>query len=238
MFSKKSIVLISLISILSSALAAALPAKKDSLSNSSNDRVLYDQRQEGEWNVRADLKNFVILVIPTISQVPSNPTTSSSSSSTGSLLDFLTKSVPYRSHFKQNKNGRPHIKDNELVQQETAHFIESKTAPYHVDISQSNSAQIREGSDGILNENQPNLKPIQLGIGKRFSRAFLLTMPNDEDFVLTKMEDHKKIVKKDVKKKPIKAEVKNEFKLLGAEHEQCGPGMARDSYGNCTPAYI
>uniref|UniRef100_A0A2M4BKG8 Putative secreted protein n=2 Tax=Anopheles marajoara TaxID=58244 RepID=A0A2M4BKG8_9DIPT len=43
--------------------------------------ITFDQRQEGEYNIRADLENFVIVVVP------------SGSSSGATLLDFLTRSA-------------------------------------------------------------------------------------------------------------------------------------------------
>ncbi|XP_050084515.1 uncharacterized protein LOC126570634 isoform X2 [Anopheles aquasalis] len=43
--------------------------------------ITFDQRQEGEYNIRADLENFVIVVVP------------SGSSSGASLLDLLTRSA-------------------------------------------------------------------------------------------------------------------------------------------------
>ncbi|XP_049548978.1 uncharacterized protein LOC125959969 isoform X2 [Anopheles darlingi] len=47
----------------------------------SRKTITFDQRQEGEYNIRADLENFVIVVVP------------SGSSSGASLLDLLTRSA-------------------------------------------------------------------------------------------------------------------------------------------------
>ncbi|XP_055683903.1 uncharacterized protein LOC129790453 [Lutzomyia longipalpis] len=113
--------------------------------------VFYDQRQSGKYNIRADLDNFMILVIP------SSPSTSSS------LLDFLTQGTMRRSQLKHpsKKKGtkihklnvvkndaaesdhaveisgdRPKISQIHTIPQHPAvdHFIEGRT-PYKVDIS-------------------------------------------------------------------------------------------------------
>lgn len=114
--------------------------------------VTYDQRQEGKYNIRADLDNFMIVVIP------------SSPSSGASLLDLLTRSNQkksnnhgkYSSHKKYHGHTNKHHDDemrNEIkfdllqghaaavAEQNARHqqqqFIEGRT-PYHVDISSSN----------------------------------------------------------------------------------------------------
>lgn len=111
-----------------------------------NRRVItYDQRQEGKYNIRADLENFVIMVIP------------SSSTSASALLNLLS-----RSKFKKNRGkNNPKRKYSQKVEGEATggikkldylpirapadhsersntriieHFIEGRT-PYKVDIS-------------------------------------------------------------------------------------------------------
>ncbi|KAJ8964518.1 hypothetical protein NQ314_004813 [Rhamnusium bicolor] len=192
---------------------------------------------EREWNVRADLKNFVILIIPTPS--------ASTSTNAPSLLDFLTKSLPTRTHLNRVKPEKS--EHNPDAAQETMHFIESKTAPYHVDITKAKAqlAKLHPNDDKVVVANSPSvalvkpesevpvLNPSPSARSARISRAFVFTVPADEEFVVTKTEDSKKVVKKDGKKKPIKEFPKQTLKLLGAENEQCGPGMARDSYGIC-----
>lgn len=232
--------------------SSPLPGKKDA------GHVLYDQRQEGEWNVHADLKNFIILILPTAS-TSAKPTGSPSSSDYSSLfggpslLDFDTLISPTRSQLKRIKHKNPssakdysNSNNNNAAAEETKHFIEAKTAPYHVDISttrdhlaklhpepaQSEEIYIARSPSVALvkNTEQPILQPIQ-----RVSRAFLLTIPSNGKSILTEIDQDKRAAKKDVKKKTIKEGAKDSFKLLGAENEQCGPGMARDSYGNCRP---
>ncbi|XP_044271113.1 uncharacterized protein LOC123015448 [Tribolium madens] len=191
--------------VVTTALASPVPSK-----------VLYDQRQEGEWNVHADLRNFVIMVIPT--------QTSSSTPSTGGLLDFFVKSLPKRSQLKNlEKKGVPG--------EETLHFIESKTAPYHVDISRSKSqlARLHPDVPAVVNAEEiviaksPTIELVKdENPHPRVARAFLLTVPQDEEF--EKKKDGKK--KKEISKSVLK--------LLGAENdEECGPGLARDLEGVC-----
>lgn len=171
--------------------ASPVPAKYREVDG----KVLYDQRQEGEWNVRADLKNFLILIIPT-KQNSSPPT------GAPTLLDFISKSVPKAQHVKAAHPAK-------TEGQETIHFIESKTAPYHVDLTKTK---------------------LQEKKAARLARAVVLNVP-EEKFVLSSTEDHKKVVKKDNKKK-VK-DVSKEMTLLGSENEQCGPGLIRDSLGIC-----
>lgn len=102
-------------------------------------QITYDQRQEGKYNIRADLENFVIMIIP-------------SSPSTGmTLFDLLSKSARKRSHAKHTgkKHNKPEKKPLieeeieaqkpvEIVEQPSVRvvqeFIEGRT-PYRVDIS-------------------------------------------------------------------------------------------------------
>lgn len=37
-------------------------------------KIKYDQRQEGKWNIRADLENFVVLILPKSPSIPSSLT--------------------------------------------------------------------------------------------------------------------------------------------------------------------
>lgn len=105
-------------------------------------QITFDQRQEGKYNIRADLENFVIMIIP------SNPSTGMT------LFDLLSKSARKRSHAKHagKKHNKPEKKPLpeeeeeeieaqkpvEIVEQPTVRvvqeFIEGRT-PYRVDIS-------------------------------------------------------------------------------------------------------
>lgn len=181
----------------------------------------------GELNVRADLKNFVIVIIPT----PSVP----NASNTASLLDFLSKSLPSRSHVKRIKPSKTPIHD---AAEETQHFIEAKTAPYHVDLTKAKE-QLHPNNEEILLaastnvalvRSEPDLPSVRTA---RSSKAYVFTAPTEEEFTVTKTEDIKKVVKKDGKKIIKEAPAKHTLELLGAENEQCGPGMERDSKGIC-----
>lgn len=111
---------------------------------SPNRRVItYDQRQEGKYNIRADLENFVIMVIP------SSPTSASA------LLNLLTRSKSKKTHGKNNlkrkysqkldgdasdgvkkldylplRSDHSERSNTRIIE----HFIEGRT-PYKVDIS-------------------------------------------------------------------------------------------------------
>ncbi|XP_050304398.1 uncharacterized protein LOC126741956 [Anthonomus grandis grandis] len=225
-YTTMKIYLILLVFVSSQVHTSPVPGKQ----NSDKPNVLFDQRQEGEVNIRADLKNFVIMIIPKSPEIADSP-------SSGSLLDLLSK--------KHNNVKR--IKNNQKLMNraETMHFIESKSAPYHVDITKSSDHLM---NDEILATQSP---PISLPLksteeksksetvkllrqlrSAKFAKAFVLTVP-EEEFVLTKMEDKKKVVKKDnVKKNKEATNSEEEMVLIGAT-EQCGPEMRRDSEGIC-----
>lgn len=67
--------------------------------------VTYDQRQEGQYNIRADLENFMIVLIPP------NPVEGIN------LLDVLTKSSYRRSHHNASKNKRKQSSNLQLSPQ-------------------------------------------------------------------------------------------------------------------------
>lgn len=122
--------------------------------------ITFDQRQEGKYNIRADLENFMIVVIP------------SSPASGASLLDLLSRTNQKKSHHGAGKYSH-HKKylapskaastpeadnpessrrqPNDTTEEEAVrryqtavaakpHFIEGRT-PYHVDISSSGELQ-------------------------------------------------------------------------------------------------
>uniref|UniRef100_A0A182Y935 Secreted protein n=1 Tax=Anopheles stephensi TaxID=30069 RepID=A0A182Y935_ANOST len=117
--------------------------------------ITFDQRQEGKYNIRADLENFVIVVVP------------SGSSSGASLLDLLTRSAhkkdahQTRKASHKRKNNKAHGAHRKIAQVtpevivldensqrsaqlETEEFIEGRT-PYKVDLS--SSARSVDGDD-------------------------------------------------------------------------------------------
>ncbi|XP_072388348.1 uncharacterized protein [Diabrotica undecimpunctata] len=185
---------------------------------------------KGEWNVRAHLDNFLIMIVPTQTVA---------TAASPSLLDFLSKSLPKGSHIKRIKNLKKHPAA-ELAQEsqvlETQHFIESKTAPYHVDLTKPSADIKPTPSDDVVLANSPNLKVIKpetkLKRSTRFARTYIISIPSETDYISKKYAEPKSALRKH--KKTIKEKSKAELKLLGAELEQCGPGMVRDSYGVCT----
>lgn len=187
------------------AVCFSIPARHH-YRNTAQEHVKYDQRQEGEFNVRADLENFVILLIPATPSVPNN--SPSPSNPTLGLLDLLSKTIPLQKKQQHNKHVK---KDGQDLQNPTTieSFLESKTAPYHVDIDgEENLVNVEKKTHPELNE-----------AARRLAKAFVITVP---------MDVMKKDTKKDTKKK-----YESEMKLLGAENEQCGPGLSRDKDGIC-----
>lgn len=192
--------------------------------------VKYDQRQEGDVNVRADLENFVILIIPT-----------SSSNSLG-LLDLLTKAIPNKGALKKRAEMKKPIITTE---EETQHFIESKTAPYHVDIS-SHLAKTRNH----LAKLHPQLKIADKGeVLIAHSPVVSLTKSPDEaeerrssrNIVINQQDDVKALILTsdiavDLQKPkidPTERKDTAELLLLGSELVQCGPDQKRDANGIC-----
>ncbi|XP_029712587.2 uncharacterized protein LOC109412371 isoform X1 [Aedes albopictus] len=111
--------------------------------NKPRKTITFDQRQEGKFNIRADLENFVIVVVP------------SSPSAGVSLLDLLNR-AGHKNHQKKKSGHRKNTK-NHSSQKKSSHvtpevvvldesqtharvaneeFIEGRT-PYRVDISSS-----------------------------------------------------------------------------------------------------
>lgn len=126
--------------------------------------IQYDQRQDGKYNIRADLENFVVLVVP---------------SSGFSLLDLLRRSNSHhhkRAHGKHHKKfyGSPSKAEHDPSRKDSnrldylrpepsdlvdthpaapAEFIEGRT-PYHVDIS---SSEIRQAALQPLTKTLPTV---------------------------------------------------------------------------------
>ncbi|XP_028138989.1 uncharacterized protein LOC114333329 [Diabrotica virgifera virgifera] len=227
MLIKSIILLLSVCWCAYSAIASPVSKKEEKRTEAN---VLYDQRQEGEWNVRAHLDNFLIMIVPTQTVA---------TAASPSLLDFLSKSLPKGSHIKRIKNFKKHPV-SELPQEsqalETQHFIESKTAPYHVDLTKPSADIKPTPSDDVVLANSPSLKVIKpegkLKRSTRFARTYIISIPSETEYISRKYAEPKSALRKH--KKTIKEKSKAELKLLGSELEQCGPGMVRDSYGVCT----
>lgn len=128
--------------------AASTQSSNEIPSTTPRRLISYDQRQEGKYNVRADLDNFVILV------VPQNP------SSAFNILDLLTKSTggKKKAHAKHSNkkhsiasDSRHHHSHHQQPETQSYHvskpitdqFIEGRT-PYRVDISSIESSAVPE----------------------------------------------------------------------------------------------
>ncbi|KAM7353877.1 uncharacterized protein ACRADG_005797 [Cochliomyia hominivorax] len=114
--------------------------------------VTYDQRQEGQYNIRADLDNFMIIL------VPPSPTQGLG------LLDLLTKSSLRRtSHTTSHKSKKKHYAATSSLKPDAlkhlnyfqthlqqygsgssrgGEYIDGRT-PYHVDISSLNEEEVQ-----------------------------------------------------------------------------------------------
>lgn len=177
-----------------------------------------DQRQEGDWNVRADLENFLVLIVPTNVNL---------GMASLALLDLFKKSPNNRKPMKKQPEQEKLIQDQTVEQDksvvETEHFIESKTAPYQVDISKtrSNLAKLHPDGDNLLISAHSPTIAITKGndILSRMSRAYVITIP----------------VNRNINKKNKEEELTEgeNWRLLGDGIENCGPGLTRDSKGIC-----
>uniref|UniRef100_A0A182QKA6 Uncharacterized protein n=1 Tax=Anopheles farauti TaxID=69004 RepID=A0A182QKA6_9DIPT len=198
--------------------------------------ITFDQRQEGKYNIRADLENFVIVVVP------------SGSTSGASLLDLLTRSAQKKeahqtrkaSHKRKNNKahgGLTHHKKAAQVtpevivldetnqrsgQLEAEEFIEGRT-PYKVDLSSSaRSVDIDE-------------VPMASGRVVRFPGASVHE-PLRSDVDMTQLQLQPDDRYDDLGQSDADTDGLDdgwdELRLLGAQ-EQCGPDRKRDSYGVC-----
>lgn len=162
----------------------ALPiSKKSSAYDPLDSRsISYDQRQEGTYNVQANLENFVVLVIP------------STQSASLSLLDLLMKSNLKRQNLKllnmkRLKNRANKIQQISAKRNENSypipsreHFIEGRT-PYHVDISSAEllpSIGQREYAmpQVELIDSNAEGNPSNFEVHKRIGKAIVDSNPN------------------------------------------------------------
>lgn len=211
--------------------------------------VKFDQRQEGDVNIRADLENFVILIIPT------------SNTGTTGLLDLLSKSLPGKGllKHKHGENKRPAAVAGVIPSQDPSqHFIESKTAPYHVDISRTRShlAKLHPqiGNGEVLIAHSPTValaksrentvlksdsafdEAEDKSAAPRSRSARTLSIQPNEDFQALVLSSDLFVGRKFGRDKKVdKNEVRTgeNLTLLGAEMDQCGPDQKRDAQGIC-----
>lgn len=166
----------------SALLQPPLPPTLEPLEEGQRRRIVtYDQRQEGQYNIRADLENFMIVLIPPGPQEGLG------------LLDLLTKPTLRGTGSKSNSNNggggglskRKHLHASALKsfyqrqqQQQQQHqlqqlpqaglgmslpeFIEGRT-PYHVDISALGEEQLQhQQQQQRLHRQQVDVLPPQL----------------------------------------------------------------------------
>ncbi|XP_044755135.1 uncharacterized protein LOC123314086 [Coccinella septempunctata] len=187
-------------------------------------KVLYDQKQEGGWNIHADLKNFLFVIIPAVKSTPAaNSSALSSSPLEQGLLYLLSKSAnAHKHHQHQPTHGKPEEEPTE----ETKHFIESKSAPYQVDISKTSGGLLsklypeKTEDEGVLVARSPTISLLKDPASGRMAKALILSVPS-EDIVITKS--------KRLKKKAME----DQLKKSDVNVSNCQPGQVRDSYGNC-----
>lgn len=99
--------------------------------------ITYDQRQEGQYNIRADLENFMIVLVP---QTPTEGL---------SILDLLTKSAYKGNSFNkpkiQNNQYRPKFKPQFNPTQQHFNFINKQPSISLLDGNQRKISGIIEG---------------------------------------------------------------------------------------------
>lgn len=214
-----------------------------SLSSSTQRKnILYDQRQEGNLNVRLDLENITVIFVP------------AKKNTQLSLIDLLMKS----SQLLQNKNTdkqKNQLKkqtQNEYLQYkndepEPAHykqlqnqFIESRS-PYKVEISSTlnqasveispNAQQNLDPSSAMYLQSPPNIRNIRSIDDTLYATYY----DQEQDFKNTnnKLNDFSKLINTlDRNIDDVSNESDSDLILIGAT-EQCGPNSRRDSYGVC-----
>lgn len=106
-----------------------------------------------------------------------------------SLLDFLSKTIPLASYRPRKHKPQNPTADENGEKDDTEEFIESKTAPYHVDISRSRSqlAKLRPGlllPTGVKEDviRSPSVALLKTGLRAeegRAARAVLIAVPKE-----------------------------------------------------------
>lgn len=223
---------------------------------SGGNHLKLDQRQEGEWNVRADIENVLVLI------VPSNLNTGMASLA---LLDLFRKAPTNKKVVKNvrknqqintsteeqtaNEENRSNLNE-EIAQQidgashqidrsqqiETQHFIESKTAPYHVDLTKTRTNLVKlhpnvendDDRDLLIAAHSPAISIFKNSDNnnlERNSRAYVISIPVNKGKLINS-KNYKNNKEKEL------TETEN-WRLLGDGIENCGPGLVRDSKGIC-----
>ncbi|KAH8412863.1 hypothetical protein KR009_006348 [Drosophila setifemur] len=129
--------------------------------------ITYDQRQEGQYNIRADLENFMILLIPpgpqegiSLLDFLGRGATKSNSGSGGGKRKHPLRSNSLKSFYQkgqlQKLQQQQHLHQQSLPAAALPDFIEGRS-PYHVDISASDPEHAQR-----LQRQQVDVLPPQL----------------------------------------------------------------------------
>lgn len=218
-------------------------------SSTHRKNILYDQRQEGNLNVRLDLENITVIFVP------------AKKNTQLSLIDLLMKSsqLLQNKNTDKQKNSMKKQAQNEYLMQynndEPAHhykqlqnqFIESRS-PYKVEISSTlNQATVdispnaKQNADASAMNFQPQFaRSVQIQRNKRSidDTLYATYYDQDKDFrntsnKLSFQSNFSKLINSlDQNIDDVSNESDSDLILIGAT-EQCGPGSRRDSYGVC-----
>ncbi|CAD6997470.1 uncharacterized protein LOC101456594 [Ceratitis capitata] len=125
--------------------------------------VTYDQRQEGQYNIRADLENFMIVLIPP------------SPSEGLNLLDLLTKSALRRNTLR-SKSKRKHFRNGADSTKYRHPLKSSATLPTSLQyVGRQQSSGGLDGSRGYLNASPFPQTPFDAFIGAHGSPSSVLS---------------------------------------------------------------
>lgn len=219
--------------------------------------VTYDQRQDGEVNVIADLQNFVIIAL--VPKIGGN---------SGSILEALS-SLSNRKELKNFGGGRddqdPELQPEFSEVREAPHarideaFVKQK--PYQVDISKNkpsqrkpespelrSSAQRRNSSplkfEAAVESPVPDVLPVKnnqyVVAADRKSRTLETVVDisgevsgSEEPSFIEDNDTDEKAAPVQLERKEARASGKESGLLLLGASEQCGPDQYRDSQGIC-----
>ena len=214
-------------------------------SSTHRKNILYDQRQEGNLNVRLDLENITVIFVPakkntqlSLIDLLMKSSQLLQNKQTGKQKGSLKKKAQHE--YLQYKNDEPAHDYKQLQNQ----FIESRS-PYKVEISST----LNQGTVDITPNAQQNTDSSAMNFQPQFARSSSITRNKrsiddtlyatyyDQDRDLSNMNnkfsDYSKLINTlDRNVDDVSNESDTDLILIGAT-EQCGPGSRRDSYGVC-----
>lgn len=212
--------------------------------------VTYDQRQDGEVNVIADLQNFVIIAL--VPKIGGN---------SGSILEALS-SLSNRKELKNFGGGKddqdPELEPEFAEVREAPHarideaFVKQK--PYQVDISKNKPSQRKSEaqrrnssplkSEAAVESPVPNVLPVKNNqyviAAARKSRTLEDAVDisaevsgSEEPSFIEDNDTDEEAAPVELLRKDARASGKDSGLLLLGASEQCGPDQYRDSQGIC-----